>query len=111
MLTIEMSQPYFNSALRRVTLVLIYCVQVNTGISSDKYLGLSDKPQNDVWREENSTILTCLEYMVFPKPVEIVCNKNSMSATGQRNHRNNQGGLLPITEGREMSWKSASFDQ
>ena len=44
MLTIEMSQPYFNSALRRVTLVLIYCVQVNTGISSDKYLGLSDKP-------------------------------------------------------------------
>lgn len=44
MLTIEMSQPYSNSALRKVTLVLIHHGQVNIGKSSDKYLGLSDKP-------------------------------------------------------------------
>lgn len=44
MLTIEMSQPYFISALRTVTLMLIHHEQVNIGISSDKYLGLIDKP-------------------------------------------------------------------
>ena len=44
MLTLEMPQPYSNSALRRVTLVLIHHGQVNIGKSSDKYLCLSDKP-------------------------------------------------------------------
>lgn len=57
--------------------------------------------------------MICLECMVFSTTEEIMHKKNSMLTTGSRSEITEiiEEGLLPITLGGEMSWKSVSLDE